>query len=127
MGNYKKSEVMSALKSKNGIAKITFRKKDGSIREMYASLHQKNIPATKGAKRTKPDNLLTVMDMEKNEWRSFYLDDVLDVKKDVRRFFGVRIGEAVAHFNKRSEADKARKMVRNLVDHLHQNSVSINI
>lgn len=120
MKNFTKFDVLDAVHSKNGIAKITFRKKDGSIREMYASLHKKNLIPTKGTskKSRKAENLMTVVDVEKNEWRSFYVDDVIDIKRDVRRSYGARIGEEVVSFSKRSDANKARKLIRELTNHL---------
>jgi hypothetical protein len=126
MNSFTKSEVMSALKSKNGIAKITFRKKNGEIREMLASLRQNDLLPTKGTKRKKSaDNLMTVVDMEKNEWRSFYIDDIISLKKNVRRSYGVRVGDSIASFETRGEANKARNLFKGLEKFLIENAVDI--
>lgn len=106
-----KKEMLSALTA-NGRTKVTFRKKDGSIREIVASLKKSDILPVKGKKSRKPENLITVVDLEKNDWRSFYLDDVISVRKDARDSYGVRIGHDVVKFPTRSNADKVREHLK---------------
>lgn len=121
MKKYSKKEVLSALKSKNGIAKVTFRKQDGSVREMYASLRPHDLLPTKGNKHHKIDDLITVVDTSINEWRSFYISDIIELKKDVRPSYGAKIGKSLVKFDKRSKANKARSMYRNMKEFINEN------
>lgn len=108
-----KKDVLSALKSK-GKTKIVFRKQDGSIREMTASLKTRDI---KAAEKKRNKNLITAVDADIKEWRSFNIEDVISIKKDVRDSFGVRLGVYVVKFAKRSTADKTR-FHRNALENL---------
>jgi len=59
--------------------KITFTKKDGSVRELLATLKEEAIvPYEKKTERTKAPNKdsISVWDIEKNAWRSFRFDSV---------------------------------------------------
>lgn len=114
-----KTEVINALVA-TGKTKITFRKQDGTIREMTASLKKSDILPVRGKKSHKSQNLITVVDVDKNDWRSFYLDDVISVRKDFRSSYGVRFGNEVVKFATRSNADKVRshlKEIKNIVSH----------
>lgn len=60
--------------------KITFEKKDGSIREMLCTL--KDIPEyEKKTERVRAENedVMSVFDKEISEWRSFRLDSVKQI------------------------------------------------
>ena len=119
MKNHKitKTEVVSALVA-NGKTKITFRKKDGSIREMTASLKKSDILPVCGKKTYKPQNLITVVDVDQNDWRSFYVDDIISIRKDVRSSYGVRLGSETVKFSNRKDANEVRshlKAIKNLV------------
>lgn len=62
---------------------VTFTKiSDGKERVMRCS---SNIPEEKLSPeklgKTKPEGLITVYDIEKNEWRSLYVDSISNIKK----------------------------------------------
>ena len=69
---------------RRSVYKVTFTKKDGSTRVMYATLlphllptretHDQPIKESKAKPKAKPN--VSVWDIEKSEWRSFYLDKV---------------------------------------------------
>ncbi len=64
----------------NQEVKVTFKKKDGSIREMCCTLNEKLIQPYERKENSTPkrqnDEVLPVFDTEKNEWRSFRLDSI---------------------------------------------------
>lgn len=63
------------------VCRITFTKKDGDVRSMLATRNAELITEDKKPKGSdKADNpdVLPVMDLELNEWRSFRLDSLLD-------------------------------------------------
>lgn len=73
--------LSDALKTSNVF--ITFEKKDGSERKMLATLKSDLIPVyEKKTEREKKINesVLSVFDLEKEEWRSFRLDSVKDLE-----------------------------------------------
>jgi len=59
-------------KMKQGIVKFYFQKVDGSFREAYGSLSEKNTPKIKfNDNRKKNENLQTYFDTEFQDWRCF--------------------------------------------------------
>lgn len=52
-----------------GTVSLTFSKKDGTIREMKATLKSDVVPEVEN-KRTFSSNVITVWDLEKSAWRS---------------------------------------------------------
>lgn len=72
---------------RNGAAYVVFTKVDGTQRKMLctmsASLIGNSMPISGPNLNTKrasgPDNVLRVFDLEKNEWRSFRVENVLDI------------------------------------------------
>lgn len=78
-----KSEVIQKLKV--GIAQLSFYKKDGSIRDMVATLDENLIPAsTKSTDsstdaRKKNDSVLSVWDTQADGWRSFQWSGLISV------------------------------------------------
>jgi hypothetical protein len=67
----------------NETAELTFQKKDGTMRVMKASLREEHIPTFEkktDAVRKANDEVLSVVDLEKNEWRSFRYDSVVGIK-----------------------------------------------
>lgn len=68
-----------------GIAKIVFRKKDGTERVMLATLQSDKIPADMMPKneetRTRNPDVQAVFDIESNGWRSFRWDSVTQYGK----------------------------------------------
>lgn len=63
---------------------VTFTKVDGSRRKMYCTLDPTRLPKKASNKletvlETTP-GLVTVFDTEKNDWRSFHLNKVIEVE-----------------------------------------------
>lgn len=60
-------------------ATLTFQKKDGTMRVMKASLREEHFPVyekkTESVRKVN-DEVLSVVDLEKNEWRSFRFDSI---------------------------------------------------
>lgn len=77
------SDLKTALA--NGRVKITFKKVDGSLREMNATtnnlLFNWTNKSTKAKNKPKTD-LITVWDLDKNEWRSFRAENVVEWHAD---------------------------------------------
>jgi len=73
-----KDEVKKVLAE--GVATVTFTKKDGTKRVMKATLDPKNLPVVEarvnGASRKENPDVVAVYDMEKSAWRSFRVDSV---------------------------------------------------
>lgn len=70
---------------KTEIVNLTFRKTDGTLRNMKCTLLPKYLPETVAAVEDKPkrkmsEEALAVFDLEKNEWRSFRYDSVTEIK-----------------------------------------------
>jgi len=64
---------------KNETAQLTFKKKDGTMRVMKCSLREDHMPVyEKKTERVRAtnDDTLSVVDLEKNEWRSFRYDSI---------------------------------------------------
>lgn len=70
----------------NGVATVTFEKLDGSLREMRCTTNPALMPQQllreEGNKRTTPDGLAVVWDLDLGEWRSFRIDRVKSVIKE---------------------------------------------
>ena len=73
-----KAEMAEVLRK--GPARIVFVKKDGTSRSMLATLQQEALPPAKGGGRPTPPSILPVFDLEKSEWRSFLVDNVVSFK-----------------------------------------------
>lgn len=63
---------------KTGKFLVTFTKKDGTTRNMLCTLHKDIIPQTSGESKFNPD-IVVVYDLEKEAWRSFRFDSIIDV------------------------------------------------
>ena len=61
---------------KNGMANVVFVKLNGEERHMLATLRPDLLPETKGTGRAPNPDLITVLDVEKNEWRAFRVDSI---------------------------------------------------
>ena len=63
---------------------VTFTKKDGSERVMVCTLADDLIPEEKMPKGTgktaKPDHIVSVFDLEKEDWRSFDFNSVTNIE-----------------------------------------------
>ena len=58
---------------------IKFRKNDGTVRFLRATLRQGAVPGVKGADRPRNDDVFVAYDVENQGWRSFRKDAVLDI------------------------------------------------
>lgn len=66
--------------------KISFKKVDGTEREMACTLLETRIPVEKLPKnsgKAKSDDVLAVFDLEKQDWRSFRWDSVTKIHFDL--------------------------------------------
>jgi hypothetical protein len=64
---------------KQETAVLTFRKKDGTMRVMKASLREEHFPVLEKKTdrvREKNEDVLSVVDLDLGEWRSFRFDSV---------------------------------------------------
>ena len=64
-------------------ATLTFQKKDGTIRVMKATLREEHMPVFEkktDTVRKVNDEVLSVVDIEKNEWRSFRFDSIKKIE-----------------------------------------------
>lgn len=61
---------------------VVFRKvSTGELRTMVCTLFEDSLPPTKGyAPTTNPETHCTVLDVEKNAWRCFRYDSIVEVK-----------------------------------------------
>jgi hypothetical protein len=78
--NMSRDQLMNRLK--DVIATVTFKKKDGSLREMRCTLKESHLPSFDlNTVKTRKDNLdvLPVWDIENGEWRSFRIDSIKTV------------------------------------------------
>ena len=68
---------------KYGPVTVDFLKKDGTMRTMKCTLQESAIPTyekkTERVRTTSTDESISVVDLEKNEWRSFRYDSVKSV------------------------------------------------
>lgn len=71
-----REEVVAGLKS--GFAIVSFEKADGSMRTMRCTLDHDVLPKMKASKTKRDINeeIISVWDMDKEDWRSFRLDMV---------------------------------------------------
>jgi len=67
----------------NGIYDITFTKVNGETRTMPCTLEQKRLPPAplKESSRSSNSDTLSVWCLDKNEWRSFRVMNVTEVKE----------------------------------------------
>ncbi len=68
---------MRGLLEKN-VVKVIFVKKNGYARVMYCTLMPKVLPTIKGEPREIPTNLITVFDIEIQEWRTLNMDTIIN-------------------------------------------------
>lgn len=67
---------------KNETLQVSFAKKDGTERTMRCTLSANLLPVSeeKTSTRSVPTSSLAVFDLDKQEWRSFRWDSIIDVK-----------------------------------------------
>ncbi len=68
---------MRGLLEKN-VVKTVFIKKNGDTRVMYCTLMPNLLPEIKGEPRKLPVNLITVFDIEIQEWRTLNMDTIIN-------------------------------------------------
>ena len=72
-----RQEIIDLLQ--NNTCLVTFKKKDETERRMLCTLQQSVVPAVKGTGVKKTDDVISVFDIEKEDWRSFRVDSVISV------------------------------------------------
>lgn len=71
-----------------GSVKVTFQKKDGSLREMNCTLQDGVVvPHEKTTERVKQENqeVCAVWDIDKGAWRSFRYDSITQIDIDIAK------------------------------------------
>lgn len=79
--NITKDELKKTLKE--SVVAVTFLKKDNTQRKMICTLNEDHLPKvekTEAAEKTKADNPnnIAVWDIEKQAWRSFRIDSIIN-------------------------------------------------
>lgn len=64
------------------IVTVTFTKKDGSRREMVCTTIEDYLPEVTEARKEPSPTLVTVWDLEIQEWRSFKFDSVTAIETE---------------------------------------------
>ena len=72
-----REEMVELLR--NNDCSVTFLKKDGTERTMICTLRQDTIPEVRGTGVKKTDDVISVFDLGKSEWRSFRVDSVVSI------------------------------------------------
>lgn len=67
-------------KLREGVVSVTFRKVNGEVRVMRCTLKEDVLPPLKGSNHKRSPEVLPVWDVEKEAWRSFRLDSIIEVK-----------------------------------------------
>jgi len=67
---------------KEEIVTIKFTKKDGTDRVMKATLHDRLVANTNGTGRKENAEVISVTDVEIDEWRSIRLDSIKEISFD---------------------------------------------
>jgi hypothetical protein len=65
----------------SGVVKVTFTKKDGTIREMKCTTQSELVGISTYSLAPSSSELIVVWDLEKDAWRSFKLDSVITYEK----------------------------------------------
>ena len=73
-------ELVEMLKTREVV--VVFTKRDGSEREMRCTLNSDlaNIPESFSSSSNPDEGRVTVWDLDKNGWRSFYVDTIKTLK-----------------------------------------------
>ena len=80
---YTRTELLEKLHS--GICEVIFEKVNGEIREMNCTLDAEHLPVPDGEKtstytRAQPEHTIAVWDVVKEDWRSFRIESVRQIK-----------------------------------------------
>ena len=75
------NELRSWLKGvlRQQVVNITFIKKDGTERVMKATLHDRMVANTNGTGRKENAEVISVTDVELDQWRSIRLDSIKEI------------------------------------------------
>lgn len=76
-----KQDLVDALKL--GVVPIRFRKRDGSVRDMRATLVPELIGIESYSIARGPEHVQCVWDVDKEQWRSFRWDSLIEDQADV--------------------------------------------
>lgn len=79
-----KDSILSMLRQ--GEAEVVFTKVDGTERTMRCTLHESHLPerdpeAADKPRRIRPEGLIAVWDMEKQDWRSISIPTVISWRR----------------------------------------------
>lgn len=80
MSNFDREWLREVLQ--NDVVEVNFTKNDGSERKMLCTLSPDRIPEEKMPKnsgKAKNDDVISVFDVEKSDWRSFRVDSIRSV------------------------------------------------
>ena len=75
----KLKKLYYTYKLRRGVLTFTFIKRDGTTRILNGTL--KNAPVTSGDHRYQSDNLITLFDVDKLDWRTIRLESIVGVGK----------------------------------------------
>lgn len=75
---FKREDLKDLLASNKAV--VTFKKTNGELRVMSCTLQSDFLPPLKGSNHKRSEEVLPVWDLEKEDWRSFRLDSVQEVK-----------------------------------------------
>ena len=79
-----RNEIIEALQTNKCIVKFT--KVNGEVREMPCTLREDLVPKyehkSEGKTKKANDSILSVWCLDKNEWRSFRIDSVQELRLD---------------------------------------------
>lgn len=77
-----RNEIIEALQAHKCVVKFT--KVNGEVREMPCTLREDIVPKYERKTEKKPnDKVLSVWCLDKQEWRSFRVDSVLELRLDL--------------------------------------------
>ena len=74
---WRNAKLVSRLHA--GICHFWFQKVDGSIREAYGTLNERQVPPTAGSDRRRNDTVQVYFDTEKQEWRCYKKANLLRI------------------------------------------------
>lgn len=64
----------------NGVCEFSYEKSDGSIRNARGTLNVDMCPETKGTEKKPNESIQVYYDLDKESWRCFKKDKLVDVK-----------------------------------------------
>lgn len=83
--NWSKVQLKQTLES--GVHTVVFTKLNGEVRELYCTLDSEMLPVVEKkllteneTPRKENDNAISVWDLDKQAWRAFRLDSIIEVR-----------------------------------------------